>query len=66
MVRAASPCRPVPGDPVLLVRGDTRLDPFALVRQVADGALTDAAWQALCAGHGLGAPPLSGPGAAAA
>jgi hypothetical protein len=49
-----------PGDPVVLVRGASRLEPFAIVEAMAKGNLTEAVWRETCAKHGIGDRVLAG------
>jgi hypothetical protein len=49
------------GDPVHVVRGDTRLEPIAMGRQLVEGKFDDRAFAANCAQHGIGDLVLAGP-----
>lgn len=66
LVRSGFAVETAPGDPIALVRGELRIEPFAVGRQLADGALEPAAWQQLCAAHGLADVVLAGPALPAA
>lgn len=50
-----------PGDPVALVRGELRIEPFAVGRQLADGAFGAGPWRVLCAEQALADVVLAGP-----
>lgn len=45
--------RAEPGEPVTLVRGDDRIDPFQVVQELGDGKRAADAWAAECARLGL-------------
>jgi len=59
--RAGWQLQTAPGDPVLMVRGDAHIEPFAVGRELAAGKLGEDVWQQTCAEHGIGELPLSGP-----
>lgn len=48
-----------PGKPVVLTRGDAVLDPFHVVRSLADGTVSSAEWSARCAAIGISSRPLA-------
>ncbi|MBL8734641.1 MAG: M48 family metallopeptidase [Planctomycetes bacterium] len=50
-----------PGDPLELVRGDVRLNPFEVVGNLIDGKITAADWPEFCAHHGVGDLLMAGP-----
>ena len=52
-----------PGEPVLVVRDGTELDPAQLANDVVAGKLDANAWRELCERHGVATLPLTGPAA---
>lgn len=61
LVRAGFAVETGPGEPVVLVRGDARLEPFGVAELMADGKLEAAMWAATCEKHGIGELVLAGP-----
>jgi len=46
------------GKPLMLVRGDDQLDPFATVKGLADGSITRERWQQMCGDLGIAGESL--------
>ncbi|HEX5052822.1 MAG TPA: M48 family metallopeptidase [Planctomycetota bacterium] len=61
LLRAGFAIEASPGDPVVMVRGEQGIEPFAIAESMAAGKLTEAAWQQTCAAHGIGGLVLAGP-----
>jgi Zn-dependent protease with chaperone function len=53
-----------PGDPIELVRGEARIEPFTCVEEVAERKLTTDKWRETCDRLGIGALDLAGGGVA--
>jgi Zn-dependent protease with chaperone function len=65
LARAGFAIETGPGDPVELVRGAHRIDPFVRVRDLCEGRASESDWHQLCDELALGELALSGPALAA-
>ncbi|MCK5941844.1 MAG: M48 family metallopeptidase [Planctomycetes bacterium] len=61
LVRAGFEVRTAPGEPLDVVRGEMRFQPYALAQELREGKLDDAWWRSRCRSAGIEGLVLSGP-----